>query len=217
MRHRTGCTRSISHGDAEIGVLQRQDVIDAVTGHRDGRPTELQRVHHLLLLGRCHPTEYRMLGHNACQFLRTCRRVTSVDWIIGSRNACFIGNGTDRFGVVTRDDLDAHTLIEKVLDGGASVVTQLLIDDHDSRGGHGTRSSVGRDCTVATVRPGHNKDPRSSMGITRSNVDDLLVVGHYHVRCAENPHSVVVESDRGPLSGTRERHGGCHRPSGIWA
>ena len=84
-----------------------------------------------------------MLGHNACQFLRTCRCVTSVDRIIGSRNACFISNGTDRFGVVARDDLDAHTLIEKVLDGGTSIVAQLLIDDHDSRGSHGTRSSVG--------------------------------------------------------------------------
>ena len=69
--------------------------------------------------------------------------MTSVDRIIGSRNACFISNGTDRFGVVARDDLDAHTLIEKVLDGGTSIVAQLLIDDHDSRGSHGTRSSVG--------------------------------------------------------------------------
>ena len=50
--------RAVAHGDADVGVLQRERVVDAVAGHRDDVAPRLQRADHRPLLVRRDPAEH---------------------------------------------------------------------------------------------------------------------------------------------------------------
>ena len=62
-----------AHRHADVGVLERQHVVDAVAGHRHGVPARLQRVHHRPLLVGPHPAERGVLVQRVGQ-LRRVRR-----------------------------------------------------------------------------------------------------------------------------------------------
>ena len=113
---RLGGLRAVAHRDPDVGVLERERVVDAVAGHRDHVPVALQRLHqHALLLGR-HPAENRCLLGDLAQFLRVDADRAGIDDVIGPDiQTDPAGDGADRRRVVAGDDLDPDALILEVL------------------------------------------------------------------------------------------------------
>ena len=74
-----------AHRDPDVGVLQRERVVHAVTGHRHRVPVRLQRVHHRALLLRRDAAEHRVRLEHA----RPARRLVvgelaGVDRLVGA-------------------------------------------------------------------------------------------------------------------------------------
>src|SRR5688572_8717403 len=69
-RMRSATARGLAaavHGDAEIGLLQRQHVVDAVADHRYVMAALAQRLDELLLLARRYAAEDGRLGRHVSQ------------------------------------------------------------------------------------------------------------------------------------------------------
>ena len=105
-----------AHRDAEVRLLEREDVVDAVTGHGDRAVAQVQGSHHGLLLARGHATEDAVLVHRIGQLLRILGEFTRIDGIIRTGHAGLRGDGSDGRGVVAGDDLDGDVLLEEVAD-----------------------------------------------------------------------------------------------------
>jgi hypothetical protein len=82
LRHCPGRGGAIPHRDADIGVFQRERIIDAVAGHRDYVPPALQRGHNGPFLMRTHPPEDAVLLQNDTEFIEILRQSSSVDRIV---------------------------------------------------------------------------------------------------------------------------------------
>ena len=72
--HRPGGRRARPHGDAEVGVLQRERVVHAVAGHRHHRPARLGGPHQRTLDVRGHPTEHGDVVHRRADRLVVVER-----------------------------------------------------------------------------------------------------------------------------------------------
>ncbi len=92
-RHRAGGGRPGSHRHADVGVLQGQDVVHAVAGHRDDVAAALQRVHHGPLLVRRHPTEHGALLEQVGELLGVVGQRAGVDRVAGQRHPHLAGDG----------------------------------------------------------------------------------------------------------------------------
>ena len=79
-----GRRRARAHRDADVGVLQRQRVVDAVAGHRDDVPARLQRLDHRPLLVRRHPTEHGVLLEHLGELVEVLGKLAGVDRPIGA-------------------------------------------------------------------------------------------------------------------------------------
>ena len=147
-RHRLGGRRSVAHGDAEVGVLERQGVVDAVPGHGDDVPSGLQCPHQCPFL----------LGSDASQDTGTLNRVGQALQVLlrllpaarsGRQGTCVqndelaaVGRGDsglagDRghgLGAVPGDDLGVDALPAEVGQGLRGVGANLLGEDHDPCG-----------------------------------------------------------------------------------
>ena len=69
LRHRPRRRAARAHGHADVGVLEREHVVDAVARHRHRVAARLQRVHHGALLVGPHPAEGGVLVQHVGQFV----------------------------------------------------------------------------------------------------------------------------------------------------
>ena len=96
-----------AHGDADVGLLQRRRVVDAVAGHGDDRARRLQRADDLQLVGRVGAGEDGRVAderHQLC-FGRTVEFGTDDDPIPVAQPE-LPGDGAGRHAMVTGDHLD---------------------------------------------------------------------------------------------------------------
>ena len=114
--HLTGGLGTAGHGDAAVRLLHGQHIVHAVAGHGYGVALFLQSLdEHFLLVG----------GHPPKDGVFPCRpeniligfQLPGVNILFAVFNASPLGNGGNRLGVVTGDDLDAHPLLGKVGEG----------------------------------------------------------------------------------------------------
>ena len=72
---RLGCRRAGAHGDAHVGLLEGEDVVDPVAGHGHRVAAALQGLHHGRLLVGVHPAEDGGGVHDLGQFLAALGQV----------------------------------------------------------------------------------------------------------------------------------------------
>ena len=77
-RDRLGRGRSRVHRDADVGLLDRQRVVDAVARHRDRVAATLQRGDDVLLLRRRHPAEHDVLLERLAELVEVGRQLARV-------------------------------------------------------------------------------------------------------------------------------------------
>ncbi|CAB5018535.1 unannotated protein [freshwater metagenome] len=92
--------RARPHGDAHVGILQRQHVVDAVAGHGDDVAPGLQRADHVALLLRGDPPEHGVPIEHVGQRRDLGGQLTRVEDVIGVGYTGPCGHGTHRLGVI---------------------------------------------------------------------------------------------------------------------
>ena len=81
-RHRPARRRAGAHGHADVGVLERQDVVDPVAGHGHRVATGLEGVHHGPLLVRSDPPEHRAGVHDLGELVGVLGERSCVDRLV---------------------------------------------------------------------------------------------------------------------------------------
>ncbi len=122
---------SAAHGDPDVGELQCEHIVDAVTGHGDGVALRLERLHHCPLLIRSHPTEDRPLVEQPAQGNRVVRELPRVDRHLCARHTCSGSHRPDRERTVPGQHLECHALLSEVRNRGGRLGSELLGQDHE--------------------------------------------------------------------------------------
>src|SRR5262249_47127856 len=105
-----------AHGDAEVGVLEGEDVVDAVSGHGDGVAARLEGLDHVAFLLGGAPSEHRVAVDGLLD-VAGCE-VAGVVGLVGAGDAEGPGDRPDAGRVVAGDDLDGDALLPEVGDRG---------------------------------------------------------------------------------------------------
>ena len=103
--------RAVAHRDADVGVLQRERVVDTVARHRDDVAARLQRADDRALLVRRDPAEHGRAFEHVGERVLVLGELTRVDGIAGIGEADAAGHRADRPRVVAGDDLQRDTLL----------------------------------------------------------------------------------------------------------
>ena len=116
-------------------MLERQRVVNTVTGHRHHVAALLQcNDHVLLLLGR--DTTENIVGRGSLGKLRAVlgqgRGINRAGGGVHTRSLCGGGN---RERVITREDLQRHTLTVEVLHNLRGVRAHVLAENHEQNRG----------------------------------------------------------------------------------
>ena len=108
----SACAGSGTHADAHVGILEGEDVVDPIAGHRHLAAPGLKGLHHLALLPRGHPTEDRIvLDHVADSFPVFEGKRSGIDGVIRcADDSGTTRNGGDRERIVPRHDLEPNSL-----------------------------------------------------------------------------------------------------------
>ena len=116
-------------------MLKCQSVVNAVTGHRHHMAALLQGNHHVLLLLGRHTTE-NIVSSRSLRKLRTVLRqgrgINRAGGGVHTRSLCGGGN---RERVITREDLQRHTLTVEVLHNLRGVRAHVLAENHEQNRG----------------------------------------------------------------------------------
>ena len=143
--HGFGGGRGVAHRDAEIGLLDGERIVDAVSGHGDHVITGVQRLDDRLLLVGQHAADHIDVLQHAGELVDVLRQRARVD---GMRLAvsCKSHFGRDRADgdrVVAGDDAAAHALIAEPCQCGLRIVAHALRTQYE-RDRLGVRQQFGR-------------------------------------------------------------------------
>ena len=122
--------RAALHGDAQVGLLERQHVVDAIARHTDVAPLLAQRAHDVLFLLRRDAAEDVAFGHGRAKgSVAQIRQFRPGDET--QRRAGFTQPGLERqrghrLRVVARDYLDGDAGLAKAVERGACFGAQLV-------------------------------------------------------------------------------------------
>ena len=111
--HLAGGLRTRCHGNAAVGIFQRQNVVYAIAGHGHCMSLLLQGVYQLALLLRRYTAEYRAVGGGFFQLavvFQGCR----VYPLVSPADARLGGYMADDPRVVAGNHFDVHALTRKV-------------------------------------------------------------------------------------------------------
>jgi hypothetical protein len=174
-----GC--AVAHGDADVGVLEGQRVVDAVTGHGDDVGTLLEGVDEGPLLVRSDTPEDRRDVDRGRQLGGVVRQGASVHRGPDVGDADALGHGPDGPRVVARDDLEADALRLEVPHRLRGVRSDLLLEreDGDGRQTRGQRLALERGVGVGDqehplARVRERVHPGSDRGVGRAGAEDDL-------------------------------------------
>ena len=114
--HLASALRAGGHGDAAVGVLQGQNVVDAVAGHGHGVARALQGPDDLALLVGHHPAKDGVAPDGPGDVL-VGLQLPGVHPVLRPLDARLLGHGGDGDGVVAGDDLHGNALGAEVVKG----------------------------------------------------------------------------------------------------
>ena len=123
-------------------MLEREHIVDTITGHRDGPLPQMQRIDHRLLLRRRHPSEHTVVIDRTGKLLGILGQLPRVDRVIGAGDTRSFCDRTHRRGVIPGDHLHRDALVEEVADGVRSIRAQHLIDDDERDRFNGARTRI---------------------------------------------------------------------------
>ena len=92
---RAGRRGTVPHRDADVGVLERERVVDTIACHRDGVAARLQPLDDPPLLLRTHPSENRMGLDGLGELLVVVGELTRIDDSVGAGQTDARGDGAD--------------------------------------------------------------------------------------------------------------------------
>ena len=119
-----------AHGHTDVGVLQRQRVVDAVAGHRDHVTLRLERADHGALLLRRDPAEHPVLLEHLRHLVLVLGKLAGVVAAARVVEADTRGDRGDGPRVVARDHPQLHSLRGEVGEGLRRVGPHLLGEHH---------------------------------------------------------------------------------------
>ena len=191
-----------AHGDADVRVLEGEDVVDAVTGHRDDVVAAVQRPHHRALAVGLDAAEHDALVERVGEFGCVRGQLACVERLVGLAEAEGFGDGADAARVVAGDDLHLDALVVEVLECLRGVGAHLL-REHDEGA---RRQLAGRAVGVdARLRLGEQQNASAA----RADLGRALTVGavgvEQDVGGAHDPVAVPGERDARPLRRGTER------------
>ena len=136
-----------SHGDGAVRFLQRQYIVDTVTGHGDGMSVVFQCQHQLLFLIRCDTAED---GKPVCRIMDLLfrRQRTGIHILVGIGDPCPSGNFRHRGGVISGDDFHRHALLFKIGKGVRRFVTDLVGKKDQGNGDDFPREGLVIQCSL---------------------------------------------------------------------
>ena len=130
--HGSGRRRAGAHGDAHVGLLEGEHVVDAVAGHGHGVTPALQGGDHGRLLVGMHPAEHGGVLHEFGQFFFRLGQGAGIHGFLGAGHSGLGGDGGDGGGVVAGDDLDLHAFFAEVGEGLGGIGAHPLAEDHEA-------------------------------------------------------------------------------------
>ena len=137
--HLAGGVTAGGHGYGTVGLLERENVVHAVSGHGHRVAVSLQRADKAALLVGRHAAENGVVLDRLGYFL-VCLESARVDVFLRARYAGALGDLGYGHSVVTGYDLDGHSLVGEVFKGlrrlGADLVgEQYQRQRHELRRG----------------------------------------------------------------------------------
>ena len=205
--------RARVHGDADVGLLDRQRVVDAVARHRDRVAAALQGGDDVLLLRRRDATEHQVLLERLAELVEVGGQLARVEPRRGV-HADLARDRRDGLRVVARDDAHGHALLGEELEGLLRVGAHALAEGEQRHGGERRGQALGVGALLRELLGAvgeHERAPagRREVGGPATQVDRGIrgVDGcrEDHLGPAEHPRAGAREADRAPLARRRER------------
>ena len=131
--HLAGSLGTAGHGDAAVGFLHGQNVIDTVAGHGNGMFLLFQRPDQLLFLVRGHTAEDGVIVHRV-EEIGLILQGGGIDVIFRTPDACPLGDFRNGYRIIAGNDLDSHALLGKVFKGFRCFRTDPVGQQHQSQG-----------------------------------------------------------------------------------
>ena len=116
---RSGLTAG-GHCDAAVGVLEGENVVDAVAGHCDRMSLTFEGTHKITLLLRRDAAEYRVFPYRFC-IVALGMQAGGVDVTVGVFDSGAVGDLRNGNGIVAGDDADGNPLLGKVAEGALRI------------------------------------------------------------------------------------------------
>ncbi|KAI3481410.1 hypothetical protein L1887_56237 [Cichorium endivia] len=142
VRRQLGHVGAGTHGDTNVGLLERGRVVDAVAGHGDHEALALEQVDELRLVRGLDAREEAGARHGGEPVVARGERVEfaagerlAVERLGGVKDADLAADGLGGVLVVSGDDDDADARLAAALDGGAHLGTRRVehADEADER------------------------------------------------------------------------------------
>ena len=192
-----------SHSHGAVGLLKRQNIVDAIARHGHGVFAALERLHELALLLRGHATKYVIAVHRRIELGRRIER-RGIDVGIGPRHAHHACDRRHRAGVVATDHVKGHALLVKVADGLGRRGTNLVADGHKAHGlGLSHNIAVGR----KAIHAGHHEHATGIGKFCHAVLDLRKYAVRKHKLRRTHQIGALCKRSTAPLFGRRERNG----------
>lgn len=198
---------AVGHGDGAVGVLHRQDVVDAIPGHADGVLPILQLLDDgCLLLGR-DSSEDRVLVDDFGDFPQG--EAFQGDALLGVWDVALLGDLGCGQWIVSGDDLDLYSVFREPSDGVGSLGTDVVLQGED---GHGEHPSLDVSVFDVALALAEHDDPVSAALLLGDVADDgpVPVLAVDKLRRSQAIASSVIEADDRELPGRGEGNGVLH-------
>ena len=210
LRDRTRGVAPRPHRDAEIRILQRERVVDAVAGHGDGVAARPQRVDHRALLLGGDASEHRPLLHSFGERRLVLGQFAGVDRMVGSLQPELPGDRAHRARIVSRDHLDRDVLLTEVRERLRRVRSKRVLQHHEGDGPERVRQPAVLRQPVGARQDQH---PRPLRRRVRDAGARGTVAVDQHVGAPDEPGALIRERNRTPFPRGGERHRGRLRPT----
>ena len=115
---------TLSHGNTAVCLFKSQNIVYAITGHRNRMLLCLQRLYHRLLLLRCHTSEHTVCCNCLVHLFLGCDRCC-IYILLRIFKACTSGYGRNGHRIITGDHLQIHPLAFEICQG-----IRCLLADH---------------------------------------------------------------------------------------
>ena len=198
-------------------MLKRQSIVNAVTGHRNHMAALLQSNHHVLLLLGRHTTENIVSSRSLSKLrtvLRQSRRINRTRRRIHARS---LRSRSHSERVITREDLQSHTLTVEILHNFRRIRTHILTENHEQNRGSIRRDLLDRLILLIanhrrSMRQNHRaQTQRRQLGRTLTLSGAL---GEKRLRSTQKPRTRILKLNRAKTQSRRERHNTAHSSRG---